>query len=99
MVIALETDSDSRQRKAKITYTNADQLKLNASGQLTGGPTHESHRSIDQLIPIDDASQIRSVQAMLEKASRIATKPNIIHSVSAKLKDDGEVEGNNEDQI
>jgi hypothetical protein len=35
---------------------------------------------------------------MLEKASRIATKPNIIHSAPANLKDDGEVEGNDEDQ-
>jgi hypothetical protein len=31
-VIALETDSDSRQRKAKISYTNADQLKTDVNG-------------------------------------------------------------------
>jgi hypothetical protein len=109
-VIALDTDSDGRQRKAKISYTNADQLKINENGQLTGGPTHESSRSIDQLIPIDFASQIRSVQAMLEKAHLTATKPNINHPTSpspfqhiinsapVELKDDEEVEGNDEDQ-
>ena len=109
-VIALETGTDGRQRKAKISYTNADQLKIDANGQLTGGPTHESSRSIDQLIPIDDASQIRSVQTMLEKAHLTATKPDsnhpafpppfqhIINSVPTELRNDEEVEGNNEDQ-
>jgi hypothetical protein len=70
----------------KISYTNANQLKTNVNGQLIGGPVHESYRSIDQLIPIDDASQNRSVQAMLEKASQIATKPNTIQSTSAEFK-------------
>jgi hypothetical protein len=77
-VIALETSSDGRTRKARISYTNANQLKTDANGQLAGGPTHESTRCIDQLIPIDDASQLRSVQTMLEKARLTATKPTTI---------------------
>jgi hypothetical protein len=71
-IIALETGSDGKQRRARISYTNADQLKIDANGQLAGGPTQESYRSIDQLIPVDDASQIRSVEAMLGKANHIA---------------------------
>ena len=91
-VISLETDADGKQRKAKISYTNANQLKTNTEGQLLGGPIHESYRSVDQLIPVDDASQTRSVQAMLEKASQIATKPNKSHLSPAEFQ-------LNEDQI
>jgi hypothetical protein len=71
-IVALETGSDGKQRRAKIFYTNADQLKIDANGQLAGGPEHESYRSIDQLIPVDDASQLRSVEAMLGKANNMA---------------------------
>ena len=38
-VIALETSKDGKIRKARISYTNASQLKTDADGQLAGGPT------------------------------------------------------------
>ena len=93
-VIALETGADGKQRKARISYTNADQLKIDANGQLTGGPTHESCRSIDQLIPIDDASQIRSVEAMLEKANHIAFQHTPAPAPTV-LENDEEIEDQN----
>ena len=46
---------------------------MNEAGQLSGGPTHTTIRRIDQLIPVDDISQLRSVQAMLEDARLTAT--------------------------
>ena len=46
---------------------------MNEAGQLSGGPTHTTTRRVDQLIPIDDISQLRSVQAMLEDARLTAT--------------------------
>jgi hypothetical protein len=107
-VVALETSSDGRTRKARISYTKANQLKTDANDQLAGGPIHESTRCIDQLIPIDDASQLRSVQTMLEKACLTATKPNnnpsasppplkhIINSAPTKLNDNDKVEEKDE---
>jgi hypothetical protein len=71
-IIALETGSDGKQRSARISYSNADQIKIDENGQIAGGPEHESNRSIDQLIPVDDASQLRSVEAMLERANNMS---------------------------
>ena len=83
-VIDLQTDSDGKQRKAKNVYTNAPQIKLDENSQLSNAPSKDSWRRIDQLIPVDDASQIRSVQAMLERASRSATNPSITPTTPAK---------------
>jgi hypothetical protein len=71
-VIALETGSDGKQRSATISYSNADQIKIDENGQIAGGSEHESNRSIDQLIPVDDASQLRSVEAMLNMANNMS---------------------------
>ena len=71
-VIALETGSDGKQRSATISYSNADQIKIDENGQIAGGSEHESNRSIDQLIPVDDASQLRSVEEMLERANNMS---------------------------
>ena len=46
---------------------------MNEAGQLSGGPTNTTTRHVDQLIPINDISQLRSVQAMLEDARLSAT--------------------------
>ena len=67
------TASDDNARKAEISYANAKELKMNAAGQLSSGPTHTTIRRVDQLIPVDDISQLRSVQAMLEEARINAT--------------------------
>ena len=40
--------------------------------------------NLTEVIPVDDASQIRSVQAMLEYASRTATKPSLTPTAPAK---------------
>ena len=71
-VIALQTGSDGKQRSATISYSNADQIKIDKNGQIAGGSEHESNRSIDQLIPVDDASQLRSVEAMLNMANNMS---------------------------
>ena len=72
-VINIFTDSDDNTRKAHISYANASQLKMDGAGQLTGRPTQTTIRRVDQPIPIDDISQLRSVQAMLEDARLRAT--------------------------
>ena len=76
-VIDLQTDSDGRQRKAKLSYTNAPQIKLNDKNQITNAPFKDTWRRIDQLIPVDDASHQRSVQAMLEHAQGLKSIGNV----------------------
>ena len=46
---------------------------MNAASQPSSGPIHTTIRRVDQLIPVDDISQLCSVQAMLEDARITAT--------------------------
>ena len=71
-VIRLEDGPDGKQRKALLSYINASQIILSKDNQITNAPFKEIWRRIDQLIPVDDASHQRSVQAMLERASHSA---------------------------
>ena len=58
---------------------------MNEAGQLSGGPTHTTTRRVDQLIPIDDISQLRSVQAMLEDARLSATTVGSIPHLTPQI--------------
>ena len=58
---------------------------MNEAGQLSGGPTHTTTRHTDQLIPINDISQLRSVQAMLEDARLSATTVGSIPHLTPQI--------------
>ena len=75
-VIELMDDSDGKQRKALLSYINASKVLMDEDHQIKSVPFKDTWRRIDQLIPVDDASHQRSVQAMLEKACCQAKSPS-----------------------
>ena len=71
-VFKLETGPDGKQRTALLSYIKASQVLLSDDYQIQSAPFKDTWRRIDELIPVDDASHQRSVQAMLDKASSLA---------------------------
>ena len=67
---AATTEAEKQYELEKIETAK----RLAEEDQLARGPEHESNRSIDQLIPVDDASQLRSIEAMLGKANNMNYK-------------------------
>ena len=75
--------SDSQIRKADILYHNASQLRLVYNKLI--GPGQNTTRQVDQLICLDDRSDIADVRDLLEQARRTASLagveplPNDLH--------------------
>ena len=69
-VVKLFTDKDNDERKAEIKYSNEGQLK-EIKGHLIG-PSHTTIRRVDQLIPVDDKSQLFDVNKLITAARETA---------------------------
>ena len=71
-------DKYNDERKAEIRYSNASQLK-ESKGRLKG-PSHTTIRRLDQLIPVDDLSQMFDVKELLDtvrKTAKMVTMPTV----------------------